>query len=211
MTRHVTIVALLAGVLGCRDTRDVRVLLGPDESHLSIGFRCRDEAGVPLAARALPNRRFALVIDMIAINGGVPACRSEDLAIACLGTDRCRLRPRRYCVDVPLDAIDFDIGDPESTLENLSQYLRTQDPVISADAPDDVVIVRAVATTLRCDEIPAGSLRGLARETLTGCAHSCPVRLDDVDGTISLSLDALTEDCELQALACAAFPDLEGL
>ena len=49
-------------------------------------------------------------------------------------------------------------------------------------------------------------LVGTDFDRLVGCAYSCPVQLDDVDGAIALSLDTLSRMCERDVRACSVFP-----
>src|SRR5260370_796065 len=79
----------------------------------------------------------------------------------------------------------------------------------NAQAP---VIVRAVATQESCTEIELtnGALWVSVDKTKAlGCAYSCPVQLDAVDGPISLGLDVLDKtQCVPTMQACAAFPGM---
>lgn len=195
---------VIVAAAGCR-RHDVHVLFGPNEETLTIGFRCVSEAtGEPLFTRVAQTRHFALLIDLMVIHRGSPGCRGEDLAQACgSNPGNCEiLLPHPYCIDVALSDIAVDPDDPQATLRSLAAYLREVKPVITPDAPDEITVVRAVATTEFCEDLKDRALDPLEA---VGCAYSCPLRLDDVEDSISLSLDALSERCEAEMRACAAF------
>ncbi len=197
--------AWFALLVGCSPSHDVRVLFGPDEDTLTIGFRCVDSGGTPLFARAIDARHVAIVIDLLTVDdGSFPGCRGEELLLAC-SNGRCKRDANRYCVDLDFDAILVDLDNADSLLALLSEVLHRDAPVISSDAPDVPTIVRAVATTQTCDAIGSGVLDPA---DAVGCAYSCPTLLDEVNGTISLSLDSLTTRCESLVRTCAAFPDV---
>jgi hypothetical protein len=85
--------------------------------------------------------------------------------------------------------------------------------VIVGEAPHVPVIVRIVATTQTCDEVQAGGLDGhsvFKASSIVGCAHSCPVTLDDVAGSLQVFLDTLNNKCEEAAVQCATFEAPNG-
>ncbi|HWO24652.1 MAG TPA: hypothetical protein VNO30_38180 [Kofleriaceae bacterium] len=216
MTRALAAAPALAAALAttaaaCAREHDVRIELGSDDGTLGLGFRCVDAQGTPLAARALVGGRleFRIVLDLIGVGDTVPGCRGEEILRACPRAEDCptlvvSADGRRACVEVtvapPLDqaSITRQVADALRGLE------------LTPDAPDRPVIVRAVATTERCDErlvAPAGdTYASLDPDAAIGCAYSCPLQLDTVEGAIALYLDALDERCETQVRACAAFP-----
>ncbi|MBA3818779.1 MAG: hypothetical protein H0X17_07800, partial [Deltaproteobacteria bacterium] len=94
---------------------------------------------------------------------------------------------------------------------SIREELATRGDILS-DAPDRPVVIRVVATTQPCDEIAQvepgdpSLYVGLDARAAVGCAYSCPVLLDEVTGSISVSLDALDDRCEASVAVCAAFP-----
>ena len=194
--------AALAALVACSRPHDVRVLLGPADGTLTIGFRClADGTDELLFMRVAATQHFALVVDLITFDTGNPGCRGEELSQACTG-GTCRLEPDRYCVDV--DVSDLIDPDDPAMLRPLAEYLRQTAPIITPDAPDDITIIRAVATTEYCSTILAGPR--LDVDQVVGCAYSCPTRLDEVESSITLSIDALTDRCEQLVRGCASYP-----
>lgn len=191
---------LFAGLVllatGCDREQTVRIQLGPDGETLTQGFACRD-GDTLLASRALvgDELQMTLVVDLIRLDG-FPGCRGEELIRAC-DAGGCELVRPRFCTTVTV---------PASDTETLLAALRAQlaDEVVTSDAPDGAVLVRAVATTraVACDALPDV----LPPAELVGCAYSCPVLLDEVEGSIALSLDALSDQCAREVEACARFP-----
>ena len=201
----------LVALLGCQQAHVVALQLGPSEDTLTAGFGCLQDSDPTklLAGRALqPNGtlEFAVVVDVIALGGAFPGCRGEELFAAC-NAGECEIVPRedgtRYCRDIVVDAaavaaaMDDDLGP---MLDIIRAKLR-EEPV-TLDAPDQPVVLRAVATVESCAAVPATFAPG----ELIGCAYSCPVQLDEVDGPIALSLDTLSRQCEREVKFCAAFP-----
>jgi hypothetical protein len=205
MKRLLLCIALVA----CQQ-HDVGVLLGPDSETLTIGFRCY--RGVyPSTELMFQNAvdvdtlRFALVVDLITIEHGFPGCRGEELITACADPGTCVLQTAdRYCVDLAIPTAEVPTDDEGAMLRRLASELREQAPVIASDTPDTPVLVRAVATTDSCD---VALSKPFVTANVLGCAYSCPVLLDEVDGTISLSLDVLNQYCETAVGLCAAFPN----
>ena len=198
-------------VVACSKSNDVTLLLGPDETTFSQGFRCLEAATDNfLVARAVVGNelRFQIVVDVIDLGGKFPGCRGEELLQAC-GTDGCPLavsaNPRgRYCqpLAIPLT------NDQRVIEDSIRAALRSK-PEVLRNAPDRPVMIRVVATTQPCAEIqqPAGDVYvNLRGDAAVGCAYSCPVQLDQVQGSISVSLDALSEYCESEVRVCAKFP-----
>jgi len=208
MTKYV-----LCVLFACTPRHDVELQFGPDAESLTIGFRCyRDSPPDELMfqrAVALGLVRFAVVIDVITIDGPFPGCRGEDLVKACRDTGNCKVYTDkgRYCVDISVPLGDVPLGDPGATLEWLNNSLRERAPIIADDPPDGPVVVRAIATQETCTEIMSSpSFPLLSIDAALGCAYSCPTRLDDIDVPLVLSLDTLTDHCEQMVRQCAAFP-----
>jgi hypothetical protein len=202
---------LVLALAACQQTHTVTLQLGPTGDTLTAGFACVQDADPSklLASRAAQpdgSLRFSIIVDVITLGGELPGCRGEELFAAC-GDGACTIVPRddgtRYCQEVEVDAAAV-IAAIDDDLEPLLDDIRTQLRVepVTLDAPDEPVLIRAVATTEPC----AALSPGFDLERLVGCAYSCPAQLDEVTGSIALSLDTLTRQCEREVKACAAFP-----
>jgi hypothetical protein len=190
------VLAVLA-LAACQQAHVVTLQLGPTEDTLTAGFACFQDAEPSklLAARALqPNGtlEFAIVVDVVTLGGQLPGCRGEELSAACVSGD-CEVVPRddgsRYCRDITVDApavaaaMENDLGP---MLESVRTQLRAEP--VTLDAPDEPVLLRAVATVESCGALTSDF--DLLR--LVGCAYICPAQLEEVEGPISQSLDTLT-------------------
>jgi hypothetical protein len=203
--------ALALAAAACEREHRVRILLGPADGSLGLGFKCEDAQGTPLVTRALAGGQlvFRVVVDLIGVGDAVPGCRGEEILRACPREADCPTLVvsedgRRACAEVTIRP-PFDEANTQAQL--LAQLRAIP---ITSDAPDRPVMVRAVATLERCDDRlvapQGGTYPVLDPAQALGCAYSCPLQLDAVDGAVSLFLDALDERCEPQVRACAAFP-----
>lgn len=208
-----TVVATL--VVACERANHVQILLGADEDHLSIGFRCQRDGRLLLADAAYADgvATVNIVIDFIDLGDRAIGCRGEDFRRTCTeepqGSTVCtvtpELNPRRYCraLRVP---IMTPLEDHEAELvTSFIQAFAALDPV-TTDAPDEIVVVRAVVTNQSCDEIVqvvGEQYASFDRDQVLGCAYSCPFQLDAVDGRVSLSLDTYTTSCQDAVQTCA--------
>jgi hypothetical protein len=87
----------------------------------------------------------------------------------------------------------------------LSDYVHQQlsGRVITGDAPDDPVIVRAIGVAAHCPDPSAPYSYPIPTDSLLGCEYSCPVKLDDLDGPVLLDLDTFGQHCEEAVDVCA--------
>lgn len=204
--------ALTFGAAACEREHAIEIRFGAGDGTLGLGFRCEDASGTPLFARAFSGGqlRFTLVFDLIGVGDTVPGCRGEEIAAACPRPEDCpalvvSADGRRACLEL---AIDPPFTTPADVLPKVLAALRGLE--ITDDAPDRPVIVRAVATTERCEarlvEPAGGTYAALDPDRALGCGYSCPLQLDAVEGAVALYLDALDERCEAQVRACAMFP-----
>jgi hypothetical protein len=198
------LLALLV-LAACEQHRTVQVQLGPTATTITQGFQCREDADPTslLVNRGLVGNevRFAIVIDLVDLGGRFPGCRGEEIVASCQASAKpCTLilDNGRYCQD--LSVARSDVGDLATLLADLRSQLTT--PIITPDAPSQPVLIRAVASAQTCAQIAIG---GFDQTKLIGCAYSCPVQLDVVDGPIALSLDVLDNACERQVKSCAGF------
>jgi len=148
--------------------------------------------GDPLFARALTNRVLSVRVDLLAVPGGVPSCRAAELSEWCQQRHCRPLSDARYrrCLETRMP------GTGTTELDALRKLL-TEDTLIR-DAPDDLAMVRVIATAQPCSEAT------LDRSKLIGCAFSCPTLFDAVKGKVLLDLPTLSKRCENQVCACAS-------
>ncbi len=202
------VIAFMLALLACQRTHEVTVQLGPNDHALTIGFLCRQDAdpGKLLGERARSGTAytFQVVVDVIDLGGQLAGCRGEELIAAC-SSNACSVTPTttRFCHSIQVEAGDFQPANRAKLLAQIHEDLRAAGPIIS-DAPDRPVLIRAIATTeaAGCTTIP-DQFDG---DKLVGCAYSCPVQLDAIDGPIALSLDTLDDSCERVVRACAKYP-----
>lgn len=210
---------LLVGLAACQRQHEIGLQLGPTDGTVSLGFRCRQDADpTKLLIQRAPIRNgkiiVNLVVDIIDLGGRVLGCRGEEILVACDpgfggSPGACTLpvsaNPIRFCQEV---AIEVGNGDPDRIVADFLAQARGA--VITPDAPDQPVILRAVTTTEDCATIrqsPDGErYRSLDKNLAVGCAHSCPVVLDSIEGPVFLSLDALTDQCERAVQLCSNLP-----
>jgi hypothetical protein len=192
--------ALIAAVLVACKSEEVHhvTLKFARPTKVQRGFECRDQTtGRPLFDRLTANGgKGSIVVDYVLL-GGLPHCRPLQLA------EWCRSHPcpldvkNRYCTPVVfpndgtarLDALTNALDDLTNTL-------------VSRNAPEDYVLVRAVLTSQSCDDLTEGA--DFDTKRLAGCVYSCPVLLSSVDGDLLLDLDATSLACEDAVDACAA-------
>jgi hypothetical protein len=210
--------AWLLVLAACQQAHVVTLQLGPSEDTLSVGFVCREDPlpGMPsmmtplLAGRGIQpdgSLKFSMIVDVITLGGVLPGCRGEELFSGCQDSGDCEIVPRadgtRFCVEVEVSrqALTAAMGNTPDLAPMLEEIrARLDDEPVTLDAPDEPVMIRAVATTEAC--VPDT----FDFEQLIGCAYSCPAQLDEVDGPIALSLDAINDRCEFEVKACASFP-----
>lgn len=193
-------VLALALLLGSCDAERHRVSLdfGNPES-VSSGFVCRGDNLVLLLWRGLVGDevRVSFVIDFISL-GGVPSCFAPQLFDWCTeeGHSCAPMLQHRTCID--LDPISRVGVDAKTIIEAFGAQLAGK--VVTGDAPDEPVLVRAVGTAQTCAELAAAPSFDPAR--LIGCAFSCPVQLDSAD-EVALGLPTLQPRCEDAVVVCA--------
>lgn len=192
---------------GCNEVRQVRLTFGAEGEGLD-GFLCREDDGAYLLSRAVPAGGGAvpssLVIDFVRL-GGVPGCRSGQLIRWCADHDCSVIPEHRVCIPAPLP--DITALPRTEAREEIRQALSSlAGASVSSDAPEEFIIVRATATLQPCEELEAsgGSLPALDEEELVGCAYSCPVALNAIEGDVYLGFDTLTEQCVQGVRVCAS-------
>jgi hypothetical protein len=225
MMRSFVVTALL--VAACEQPHQVEILLGPDRETLSDGFACVTEETPreALVARggliADPEGgfqiTFSIVVDFIAVGGGLPGCRGEEIRTWCERHTCAPVPSARSCKEITIrrltTAIVAEGGDALKAFILDQAYTQLGTEPVTERAPDGTVIIRAVATDQSCAAVTGDTPEPFdtsdTSTTLMGCAYSCPVVLDNVDGTIQLSLDTSRVDilgrqlCEPEVRACA--------
>jgi hypothetical protein len=250
MRRQWILALSLAAGTGCDQTRTVELYIGPTRDTVSDGFSCLTEGsgdGQLNLPDLMPGRAytpmegmplvgdvdFSMVIDFIELQG-LPGCRGEEIVAWCEEHECKPMFGRRWCQPVHLEALDFR-GVTPGDLLNLLAFVRdvinahTEDiydqlrmgDLFSRNAPDEPVIVRAVATLESCDDVmrpnatndgynpfnlsqgPTACEPAAPAPELIGCAYSCPVLLDQVTTAVTLSIDSATARCEPVVRVCA--------
>lgn len=201
-------------VAACEQQHDIQLLLGPTSDTLSQGFLCVQDADPTklLASKAKVVNGLAiinLVVDVIGFGGAFPGCRGEEIVALCShascdviaapdGSDR-------FCLQFQVPPAE--LGDIAALKNDLRGQLKGK--VVMHDTPDIPVIIRAVATSQDCSQISTpsnGTYPALDPNLALGCAYSCPALLDEIDGPVALSFDALDDHCEQAVRVCARFP-----
>jgi len=202
MIRPVALAAVFAAALvSCSEEREVSVVFGRSTDGLN-GFLCHEDANPD---RFLYERVFdrtppaaSLVFDFLDM-GGVPGCRSSQIQAWC--KDHSCKPIFRSCIDLALPA------DPvEARRVFADTLLALRGTVITPDAVDDPVMVRAVGIARPCTEVPELSDGNIefACDTIVGCAYSCPVTFDQLDEDLVLDLDVFESQCETTVDVCAS-------
>jgi hypothetical protein len=157
------------------------------------------------------------VVDLLSIGPG-PSDSDPFVVIA-----RCANGPcapiLRQCFPLDLtsvrDAVDSQ-GDSArgALLDTVFTQLHQSGALLSADAPDQELLVRMVTTTLTCDQIAQRPMR-LSQwpvedpttkwgEAIFGCGYAGPLRLNATHGALFLGLPTLDPvNCVQQAAICA--------
>jgi hypothetical protein len=207
------------------------------------GFSCREQclcagSATPcsclLFERAAENARTGLalnpgfggaaamgsaVVDLLSLGPG-PSDSDPFVVIArCNGVEPC-VPILRQCFPLDLtsvrDAVDSQGPAARGTLlDTVFTQLHQSSALLSADAPDQELLVRMVTTTLTCDQVAQRPMRlsqwpvdeptakwGAA---IFGCGYAGPLHLDSTHGALFLGLPTLDPvGCVQQAAVCAA-------
>jgi hypothetical protein len=180
---------------------EITVGLGGAQVTVPSGFTCGSvvvQAMVPLVQSEFLAERLEepgpyqanLVVDFIGL-GGAPGCRPFEIEAWC--GDRPCTSVFRRCVPLSLDPPPARLLRDRGPLlaRNVGTAVKAAEAfTITEDAPDDVVLVRAVATTQSCDGLADDPAARLDPSAVLGCAYSCPVQLDDVTEPIVLAQPA---------------------
>jgi hypothetical protein len=197
-------------LLACVETRTVSVTFGEEGEGLD-GFLCTDASKRRLLERlAAPDAgvagRASLVVDFVRL-GGVPGCRTGQLVKWCAAHECTPIEGGRSCVEVelPTAVASGAREDLRAALLEALRAVRATD--ITADAPDEFVLLRVVGSAQRCEELlPSSSspaLPAFDADGLVGCAYSCPVLFDAVEQDVYLGFETLVGQCEQGVRVCA--------
>jgi hypothetical protein len=207
--KRIILKGLLALMLltGCDEVRQVRLTFG-DEGEGLDGFLCREDDGAYLLSGAVPagggQVPSSLVIDFVRL-GGLPGCRSGQIIRWCADHPCTVIPDHRVCIPAPLpDITGLTRADAR---EEIREALRSlSGAAVSSEAPDEFIIVRATATLESCEALQAsgGTVPTMNEEELVGCAYSCPVELNAIEGDVYLGFDTLTEQCAQGIHVCAS-------
>lgn len=194
-------IALVLFIASCTEERELTVSFTERMGGVA-GFGCRENPSDTdqrirlLAMRAATAGRAAIVIDFVDLSGG-PSCRPTELATWCSHHECAPMPAYRRCVDFDLTTADAGLGRPPIAAA-VQGVLGT---VLTDDAPSNrTVIVRVAGTTQTCAELETETFD---RESLVGCAYTCPFSPDDSDGTLTLDLPTFGPYCERDVASCA--------
>jgi hypothetical protein len=209
--------ALLAAALGaaaaaglvasCGErVNHVQLVLAPNRAGLVSGFACKEDGGyLVLNAFDAGRLEVSTVVDFFRLRGA-PYCRPFDVITYCAED------PRNCVLDLSLrKCLPIDVGGLTAAQIPDAYSAGLADASVLDEAPEGIVIVRAVGTTATCAEVHADKSGAFACEKLVGCASSCPLYLvgSDDGGTVELALDV--NGCDLSAVASCASPLLTTL
>lgn len=202
------ILALNLVLVTCVEVRRIQITFGEQGEGLD-GFLCRDTAGTPILTRlddgSGQSRPAALVVDFIRL-GGLPGCRSGQVVRWCVDHPCAPIAEHRACIEVQFSPLT-GLTRPQLR-QAVQESLRNMDgTLLSGDAPDEFVLVRVVGTAQTCAEVERrgdGTIPPFDEDRLVGCAYSCPVLLDSLEGDLFLGFETLTDVCEQGVRVCAA-------
>lgn len=212
--------AFLAAAVGCQTEHKVQLQLA-GYGNISQGFLCRTETAQPgLSAgdflferghdRATGEVRFAMVVEITSLGDVLPGCLPEEILAVCREAGACP-SAARFCA--PLQAMGprgkrlAEMNEAESAafVSSLGAALRAL-PTLFDDAPDGPVVVRAIATAESCEAL--AETGRFATDGLLGCAYSCPVVLDTLDGALRLGFATSDPFCAPEVRGCASYPGI---
>lgn len=211
-------IAVLVSAAGCQTEHKVQLQLA-GANGISQGFLCRTETALPgLSAgdflferghdRATGEVRFSMVVEVTSLGDVLPGCLPEEILGVCREASDCP-SAARFCA--PLSATGprgkrlAEMTEAESAafVSSLGASLRALPPLFE-DAPDGPVVVRAIASAESCEALTASGR--FAPDGLLGCAYSCPVVLDTLDGALRLGFATSEPFCLPEVRGCAAYP-----
>jgi len=184
--------------VGCSERVNEVQLFIPESG---AGLACVDSTTGSLLIERAPRvgdgAEMSLVLDYLGLDG-VPSCRASQLIEWC-NTQGCPV-VQRECVRLRFSPV------PESSQlrRAIDAELNRVSP-LTRDAPDGVVLVRAVTTAQACAELEpiGGRFPPLHCASLLGCVYSCPVQLDEVRGQVELELDTFGLCNERDVAVCS--------
>ncbi len=213
--------ALACSASACQVEHKVKLELAGAAGSISQGFLCRTELAAPglLAGDFLFERghdlatgavRFSMIVDVTSLGDVLPGCLPEEILGVCRGEDACPIAARSCAalsVPGPRGKRLAAMSEPERAafFAALGAALRELPPLFR-DAPDGPVVIRAVASTEACEQLATPAAADFSLDGLMGCAYSCPVILDELDGALRLGFATSEELCAPQVRGCAAYP-----
>lgn len=212
-------VAILSLVAACQVEHKVKLELAGDAGSISHGFLCRTETALPelLAGDFLFERghdlatgevRFSMIVEVTSLGDVLPGCLPEEILGVCKSAADCP-SAARTCASITVTGprgkrlAMMNESEATSFVSQLGAALKALPPLFH-DAPDGPVVVRAVATTDSCEQVESAAR--LDVDGLMGCAYSCPVILDDLDGSLRLGFATSEDFCAAEVRGCAAYP-----
>lgn len=203
----------------CQVEHKVKLELAGDAGSISHGFLCRTETSLPdlIAGDFLFERghdpatgevSFSMIVEVTSLGDVLPGCLPEEILGVCRSAADC---PSAARVCAPLTVAGprgkrlamMNEAEAAAFVSQLGAALKALPPLLH-DAPDGPVVVRAVASTDSCEQLAATGR--LDVDSLMGCAYSCPVILDDLDGSLRLGFATSEDFCASEVRGCAAYP-----
>jgi hypothetical protein len=211
--------AAFVSLAACQVEHRVKLELAGDAGSISHGFLCRTETALPdlIAGDFLFERghdlstgdvRFSMIVEVTSLGDVLPGCLPEEILGVCKSAADCP-SAARTCAPIAVAGprgkrlAMMNEAEAAAFVSQLGAALKALPPLFR-DAPDGPVVVRAVASTDSCEQLAATGR--LDVDGLMGCAYSCPVVLDDLDGSLRLGFATSEDFCAPEVRACAAYP-----
>jgi hypothetical protein len=156
------------------------------------------------------------VVDFLSLSPGPSDSDPFVVITRCTNAPCVPILRQCFPIDLTLLRDTVDLDGPATSgvlLDDIFTQLRVSGALVSADAPDDELLVRMVTTTLSCDQIAQLPQRfsqwpveaPSMGEAIFGCGYAGPLHFDADHGTVFLGLPTLDPvNCAQQAAICAA-------
>ncbi len=200
MTRLTLFLVLCSFAFACVGEEINDIHLAVDTVGFACGETLPDGTNRLMVARAYDpataTGEINLVVDYLRFDG-LPSCRANRLVTIC-EEGGCPI-VHRDCKSLNAEAVLSHIeGDftEDKAIQALGAEL-SSDPLVTAAAPDGVVMIRVVATAQSCESLlpPDGSFPYFGCDRLLGCGYSCPGQLDQVSGDVEVGLETFGAPC----------------
>jgi hypothetical protein len=165
-----------------------------------------------------PTAMGSAVVDLLSLSPGPSDSDPFVVITRCTNAPCVPILRQCFPIDLTILRNSVDQGGPATSgvlLDDIFDQLHLSGALVSADAPDQELLVRMVTTTLTCDQIAQRPLRfsqwpvddpaAKWGEAIFGCGYAGPFHLDSEHGAAFLGLPTLDPvSCVPQAAICAA-------